>query len=48
MKGKRLVERDQELAGFAADVRAKISNIMNIPGVVTTIDEVKTAQYIEL
>ena len=48
MKGSGLSERAQELAGFVADARAKISNIMNIPGVVTTIDEVGTAKYKEL
>lgn len=48
MKGEGLVERAQELAGFVGDARAKIGNVMGLPGVVTTIDEVGTAKYKEL
>lgn len=48
MKGEGLVERAQELAGFVGDACAKISNVMSLPGVVTTIDEVGTAKYKEL
>lgn len=48
MKGVALVERAQELAGFAADACARISDIADVPRVVTTINEVGTAEYKEL
>jgi hypothetical protein len=48
MKGGKLIERAQELTGFGSDACAKISDIANVPRVLTTIEEVGTTKYKEL